>query len=240
MTTRIPDQTLAVLLNLCNQPALKSLNFIGGTALTVQIDHRASFDIDLCSHTAELSKSILPFFKKVGATLITPQRQITQAKINGWNLLSRAQDWQLNGVKIQVFSDINAPSITTIPYGVFNMADVPSIFKMKSQLLLQRQKIRDLYDLYVLCKYHGFAVESILDHATAIDEPTGEPLVRSMLVGAYPFDCDEGLQNTIDNISTMPEIVSFFEDELMKFDVKKLTDMTLNEITTPYNTTLNP
>lgn len=122
--SRIPDATQQVLNRLKDQPALHGAIFIGGTALAVHIDHRTSFDIDLCYAQPNLPPQLLSVFKALGAKLTTSQAQIVQARINGWNLLTRMQEWSLDGVKLQIFADPDMPKVTTAPYGRMHIAEI--------------------------------------------------------------------------------------------------------------------
>lgn len=67
-----------------------------------------------------------------GATLVTPQSMISAAKINGIDLLAHLQDYVLNGVKVQFFTDPDGQRYVDGMQGVkgwcFGLMDMPHLF----------------------------------------------------------------------------------------------------------------
>ena len=91
---------------LAQQEALAGFCLVGNTALALQAGHRRSLDIDLGCFTDTLDKNgLFRVMRKLGAELITPQSAISAARINGFDLLTRVQDYVLDGVKVQYFAD---------------------------------------------------------------------------------------------------------------------------------------
>ncbi len=101
----LPPATAAVLAKLAQEPVLSGFCLVGGTALAPQAGHRRSLDLDLVRFSPTLDKQALfRAMRAQGAELITPQSAISAARINGLDLLARAQDYVLEGVKVQCFT----------------------------------------------------------------------------------------------------------------------------------------
>lgn len=139
----LPPATAAVITRLANEPALAGFCLVGGTALALQAGHRRSLDVNLISFTPTLDKNgLFHAMRALGATLVTPQSAISTARINGIDLLARVQDYVLDGVKVQCFTDpggqCHVTGIQAVAGWQFGLMDMPTLFAMKSALLLKR------------------------------------------------------------------------------------------------------
>ncbi len=54
----------------------------------------------------------------------------------------------------------------TLTFGTLRIASINAIFKLKSLLLLNRNKIRDLYDIVYMLKHCGYSGKDIIDTIT--------------------------------------------------------------------------
>ena len=183
----------------------------------VQAGHRRSLDIDLVRFADTIDKNSLSRAMRArGATLITPQSAISAARINGLDLLTRTQDYTLDGVKVQCFTDPAgqryAQGIQAVPGWQFGLMNLPTLFAMKSALLLKRARSRDFFDLMWFCQ-HGNTLADIVAAAQAADEAPDVPtIVEHRLLGLLPLDAgDEGL-DPVGVAVTVADIYRFFED----------------------------
>ena len=94
----------------CEYKTLANHIVAGGTALALQIGHRISLDFDFAQFGGTLPNvaidKLISRLKREGhqAQMITSPAQISQFKINhGLNLLERARDYVIDGVKVTFF-----------------------------------------------------------------------------------------------------------------------------------------
>lgn len=215
----VPPATRAVIAKLAREDIFSGFCLIGGTALALQAGHRRSLDVDLVSFTAALDKNgLFRVMRKLGAELITPQSAISTARINGFDLLARVQDYVLDSVKVQCFADPTGgryvSGIQPVDGWCFSLMDAATLFDMKSALLLKRTKSRDIFDLMWFCQ-HGKTLEDIVVSAQAADDAPDTPtLVEHKLLGLIPLDMDdEGLDPVEVNVSVV-DIYRFFEKQV--------------------------
>lgn len=223
---KILPATRKVITKLAQQDALAGFCLVGGTALALQAGHRRSLDIDLGCFTDTLDKNgLFRAMRKLGAELITPQSAISAARINGFDLLTRVQDYVLDGVRVQYFADPSghryASGRQTVKGWAFGLMDTATLFAMKSALLLNRAKSRDYFDLMWFCQ-HGKTLQDIIHAAQAADDaPDTATVVEHKLLGIYPLDADdEGLDPVGVNVS-VADIHAFFESQIQAREVRQ-------------------
>ncbi|GAB0154485.1 nucleotidyl transferase AbiEii/AbiGii toxin family protein [Marinobacterium sp. BA1] len=109
----LPSKTKAVFELLRNREELSEFVLIGGTALSLQLNHRQSEDLDFWLPSKSLNRyginKLIAHLKSTGhqTVLVTPASMISKARINGFDLLDSAQDWSIDGVKVTFFSRID-------------------------------------------------------------------------------------------------------------------------------------
>lgn len=145
---------------------------IGGTALAYHLDHRESFDLDICFPFAEKLPPLdfLDQFEEV-MPIAFDQGIIDSAINEGGDIEEVMQRFIVDGVKVDFVinpsSNIYESEILEKDdaerFGSLRIASVETIFKLKSLLLLDRNKIRDLYDIVYLLREEGFSGRDILD-----------------------------------------------------------------------------
>ena len=224
---RIPQATAAVIQKLAGEPALEGFCLVGGTALALQAGHRRSLDVDLVTFSKTLDKNRL--FKAMrarGATLVTPQSMISTAKINGIDLLAYVQDYVLDGVKVQCFADPFGQrwvsGIQPVDGWCFGVADLPTLFAMKSALLLKRSRSRDYFDLMWFCQQGKTLADIVAAAQEAEDGPEVPTVVEHKLLGLIPLDAeDEGLDPVGVDI-TPADIFRFFENLVQAEEVAQV------------------
>jgi len=140
---------------------------IGGTALAYHLSHRESFDLDICFPFSDKLPELdfLESFNEV-IPLEFEQGIIDTAINEGGDITEVMKRYIIDGVKVdfvinpssniyesEILKDDNKHTLEHL-----RIASVESIFKLKSLLLLDRNKIRDLYDIVYLmreCEYTG-------------------------------------------------------------------------------------
>jgi len=145
---------------------------IGGTALAYHLSHRESFDLDICFPFSEKLPELdfLENFKEV--ILLEFEQGIIDTAINdGGDINEVMKRYIIDGVKVdfvinpssniyesEILKDDNNHTLEHL-----RIASVESIFKLKSLLLLDRNKIRDLYDMVYLMKECGYTGKDFID-----------------------------------------------------------------------------
>lgn len=108
----------------------------GGTALTLQLDHRESVDLDFFTHQNEFETEF------ISNSLIPYKWQVT--RVDKGTLYG-----ELDGTKISFIAyPYFAPKYSYIKYGYINILDLRDIAVMKIIAISQRGRKRDFFDLY--------------------------------------------------------------------------------------------
>ncbi len=219
----LPEATRRVFDQLAANMALRDFTLIGGAALALQIAHRRSEDLDFwifgeCMDKGVIS-SIAHMTRQAGfkVDLATPHRQIVAERINGRDLLAHAQDYVIGGVKVTLFSraDMIYQHFDSFPRVAdtgtsFRIMGEEGLFAMKSHLIHQRVRSRDLYDLKTFLM-RGRNLADILQVGADADPACSPEYAKSVLTGEVPLDKeDEGFES-IGIAEPVEDIYAFFK-----------------------------
>jgi predicted nucleotidyltransferase component of viral defense system len=189
----------------------KDYTLVGGTALSLQIKHRLSEDLNLIYDGETLNLSTI----KRNISKLFPNYRIIKQDEN------YQIDFIIDGVKVTFFSTgaIQIPfkvkSYTT-KFNNINIAVLKIIGVLKLSAIAERNVIRDYYDLYFLIKYHFSLIEII--NTTKELLPNLSPVTYTSTI----IYTDDLLENDISEHLIPKEIVSkkeisdFFVQELRK------------------------
>ena len=189
---------------------------IGGTALAYHLRHRESFDLDICFPFCDTLPQLdfLDSFEEV--LPLEHDRAIIDTAINeGGDITDVMQRYIINGVKVDFVvnpsSNIYESEILqndkSTSLGTLRIASVESIFKLKSLLLLDRNKIRDLYDVVYMLKNCSFSGKDLIE-TIIYYRITYQPRQIIDLIKAKkedPFDI-EGMMNPVMQIDTYSDL----------------------------------
>ena len=226
----MPPDTRRVFEVLAQERLMQGFVLIGGTALSIQLGHRLSEDLDFWLPEHAMSKvrvdEILFNLGKLGIhhQFATPAWQLSQARINGIDLLSQSRDHIVDGVKVTFFArdDVpyryfaNLPKITG--HATFAIATDNMIFQMKSWLITQRVKSRDLYDLMVMMQ-RGNGLQDILAAGANADPAFQREYAKEVLVGNVPLDKGDERFESISLKVTTEEIYRYFLAAVNEYEV---------------------
>jgi len=201
---------------------------IGGTALAYHLAHRESFDLDICFPFSDKLPELdfLENFEEL-IPLKFEQNIIDTAINDGGNINEVMKRYIINGIKVDFVinpsSNIYESEILQNDHKHIlkhlRIASVDSIFKLKSLLLLDRNKIRDLYDIVYLIKNCGYSGKDFIDTIMHY-RITYLPKHILQLIEAKkedPFDI-EGIVNPAMDITTYEELKSYLLKELKKYN----------------------
>ncbi len=147
--SHIPDNTQKALDLLSKQDWIEKDDWYlaGGTALTLQFDHRISVDLDFFTKRRDFDATHI-------STVLFPHKWITTS-IDKGTLYG-----ELGGTKISFISyPYFVPKESFITYGNIHVLDAKDIAVMKIIAISQRGKKRDFFDLYFYITQH----ESLTD-----------------------------------------------------------------------------
>lgn len=233
----LPEQTLFVFEELFQNEVMAATQgtLLGETALSLQINHRLSEDLGFTYFTdklpfREISRLINDLKVKGFAVVNTlDQSKISQARINGYDLEDFIREYTINGVKVSFFVMNkgsssrreyfkNAPILNT--NGAFTILNVNSLFESKSVVLMDRVKSRDIYDLMVLIKNHGYQVRDIIDAIQTIDEKEDQQARAALdiLTGLIPLDRDDPGFEPIGIEVDMSSVYEFFIEKVNDYE----------------------
>ena len=234
----LPAGTAKVFAHLYAEPLLSGFTLIGGTALSLQIGHRQSEDLDFYRAAEQLPSrtinTVLANARRAGFDVrdILSPSQLSQTRINyAVDLHDWVQDWAVGGVKV-TFSVFNGygpqmRAITAYPSMAdesteaaqrFSILGIEGLFAAKSCLLTRRARSRDLFDLYTLMHEHGYSVRQLFDVIRRIDPSANADHHRDVLRGLIPLDAaDEGFAG-IGVTITLDALYAFFEERISAYE----------------------
>jgi hypothetical protein len=150
-------------------------------------------------NVTELDTLIAQLSKSHQVLLMTPSSKITQAKINGTDLLEFTRDYLIDGTKVTFFArsdvaydyfsgleKINFDELT------FSLMSSMAIFEMKAWLIQKRVKSRDLFDLMWVLQRNHLDINKLFKAAHQADPAIyAVGLVKDVLTGLIPVDLDD-------------------------------------------------
>lgn len=138
---------------------LKDYILIGGTALSIQIHHRLSEDLDFCKwqddpgiQNKEISWPEIERSLKLSGTVKTDILDLYQV------------NFSLNNIKISFYSNALASSReiqTSFAFDKIRLADIKSLGAMKLEVMSRRNLFRDYYDIYSILR-EGIMLEDLV------------------------------------------------------------------------------
>lgn len=219
---------------------LAGFTLVGGTALALQIGHRISEDLDFNIFGQKLPikaiDGILNDLAQAGATiesLITAQQK-SQFKINTSEHLDHyIQDYLVDGAKVTFHSrnewDRPKPQIdflkSTAKVAVsekgFQVMGLDGLFVMKTLVVYDRVKSRDIFDLMVLTRDYGYTLEDIFAAINAYQpiRHKDPEQFKNVVTGLIPLDeNDEGFSSIQLNVK-LGDVYKYFKKLVNDYEV---------------------
>lgn len=139
-----------IICKVAEMETIKPYVLCDGTALTIQLGHRLSEDLDFMMWRK--SKKEKP---EVKWPAIKSELENKIGEIQNFDIYDFGQvEFVVSNVKFSFFvSDNYSPVAKTVPYlGNIRLADINSILAMKLEVMFRRSKMRDYYDIYAILK----------------------------------------------------------------------------------------
>jgi len=156
----LSPQTEAVFEQISKLECIKDYTLIGGTALSLQLGHRLSEDLDFCRWHKHKREKLWVNWRQI-------QEELSKIGTVKRNLLAETQcDFLVDGVKITFLDDNKfkePPMFKKIPFlNNLKLADIGSIGTMKLEVMSRRSTYRDFYDLYCILKTEKVVFDNII------------------------------------------------------------------------------
>lgn len=244
----LPEKTRSLFDRLTEDPLMRGMTLVGGSALALQIGHRLSEDLDFAVFGSKIPATridaLMAGLEKEGraVSLLTPQSSIERFKINtGKRLLDYARDYVVDSAKMTFFARGAGEGVTQeqldwlaaaprAHYGKgFDVLGVEGVFAMKALLLADRARSRDLFDLMALIQNHGYSLDQALGMVKKLAPIERRDIERhkAVMTGAIPLDPeDEGFER-IGVKLPIEDIYSFFEEQVAGFE-RRLAHTTMD------------
>jgi hypothetical protein len=245
----MPQATQRTFARLKDDPRLARFTLVGGTALALQIGHRVSEDLDFNLFGRKLPikaiDGLLDELAAGGATiesLSTPEQKLGFKINTSENLDHSIQDYLIDGAKVTFHSrnEGNRPKAqidflksapkVAVSKGGFEVLGIDGLFVMKSIVLYDRVKSRDIYDLMVLTRDHGYTVDDVLmaiDAYQPIRHKDPERF-KSVVTGVMALDKDdEGFSSIHLNVK-MDDVYKYFQKLINDYEVGAVQKLRLH------------
>lgn len=212
-----------------------AFTLIGGTALSLQIGHRVSNDLDFAVFLERLPTQkvdkLIATLKEQGhsVSLITDPSKISIFKINtGESLLNFARDYTVDDVKITFFAHgrneqqrsfyRKTPTVVSNEVS-FPILGIEGLNTAKTLVLADRVRSRDLFDLMILIRDHGFSIATALAIAEKLGTNNDPEYYKAVMTGKIPLDEeDEGLA-TVSVTTPIDDIYDFFKKAVEQYEI---------------------
>lgn len=236
----LPDATRRLFDHLAANALLRNFTLIGGTALALQIGHRRSEDLDFWLPAERMDKGIVSAIVRMAqeagfeAQLVTPHHQIVAEKINGRDMLSRSQDYVIGGVKVTFFARTDVAyrhfdALTRIADSgcSFRVMGEEGLFSMKSYVIHQRVRSRDLFDLKTFM-LHDKSIDDILQAGITADPACSPEYAKSVLIGDVPLDKEDEGFDSVGVTESIQDIYTFFKTAVNDYE-QAIAEKTLRD-----------
>ena len=237
----MPEATQKNFARLKDDPRLAGFTLVGGTALALQIGHRISEDLDFNIFGQKLPiraiDALLDELAAGGATiesLITSEQKLGFKINTSENLDHYIQDYLIDGAKVTFHSRnesdrpkaqidfLKSATRVGVSKGGFDVLGIDGLLVMKSIVVYDRVKSRDIYDLMVLTRDHGYTLDDIFAAIEAYQPiRNNDPEhFKSVVTGLIPLDKnDEGFSSIHLNVK-MDEIYKYFKKLINDYEIR--------------------
>ena len=112
----------------------------------------------------------------------------------------------------------------------FGVLGVDGLKVAKTLVLGDRVRSRDIYDLMVLVRDHGYCISEILHNAQTLGINNDPEYYKAVMTGKIPLDKeDEGLEAVGVKV-VMPEIYAFFRKAVSECEIEISTQFFRSQI----------
>lgn len=242
----MPAATQKNFARLKDDPKLAGFTLVGGTALALQIGHRQSEDLDFNLFGQKLPiraiDGLLNALVAEGCaieSLITSEQKLGFKINTSENLDHYIQDYLIDGGKVTFHSrnenerpkaqiDFlkSTPKVVVSKNG-FNVLGTDGLFVMKSIVVYDRVKSRDLYDLMILTRDHGYSIDDILAAIKAYQPIRNQDPehFKRVVTGVMPLDPNDEGFSSIQLHVKMEAVYAHFKQLINDHEIRVVQQM---------------
>lgn len=230
----LPGAVLRVFDAVATLDAAEGLTLVGGTALALQIGHRVSLDLDFASDSERLPAQRLDkIIEGLKAAGVATNRVTDPAKDGAFRIQrgepigNFSRDYVCDGVKLQFFAHghnkaqrdyYQAQERIVAPGMSFGILCLDGLKTAKTLVLADRVRSRDLYDVMILLRDHGYSVEEALKRAAALGANNDPEHYKAVMRGDIPLDSmDEGLAPVGVQVN-LAQIYAFLAEQVSRYE----------------------
>lgn len=206
----------------------------GGTALSLQIGHRMSNDLDFaCTYDRLPAFAIDQFVellkKNHAVQLITPTSQISAFKIQtGRNLLDYARDYSIDRVKVTFFVIGKTEQQKTFYQKVekiknqwpFPVLGLGGLKLAKTLVLAERVRSRDLIDVMYLMRDHDYSLPEYHHLVDTFGTNNDFEYYKAVMTGEIPLDADDEAYTLLKESVELADMYAFFREKITAYEVE--------------------
>lgn len=202
----LQDNTKEVLLKLSDLELVKDYVFVGGSALSLYLNHRKSEDIDLFTWNENINRELI----------INTIKEVFGENFKIENISQKQIDLNVNHVKVTFFAN-KWKELQNADETINNLKIAPLhlLTAMKINVLFLRAKFRDYYDLYVINK-EKYGINKMYEIAAEYIPQINEKLFQMALI--YTDDiADDNIKHLEPKYNIdLKKIQLHFEKEIKK------------------------
>jgi hypothetical protein len=235
----LPEETSKVWDFLKFQRAMESFVLVGGSALSLRIDHRFSEDLDVAFiglrlPTARLS-ALSRSFGERGFSIVPTDDPAAAFEFEaaGADLRDYQQDFLVNGkVKLSFFTADACLTqlLKSEDSNTVRIASLDELFASKALVCASRSTTRDWFDMRTLIQDHNFTVADIHNVFERVRNPMGFSIAMQRLCSGKPQAGDPGLAPLVELPPSADEFASFFQTKRNEFETQRASDVGLGRI----------
>jgi predicted nucleotidyltransferase component of viral defense system len=217
MDKALIDKTKKIIVSISEMEAIKPYYLVGGTALSIQLNHRLSEDLDFMRWQKNKYEKMSVDIKAIVSELTEKKLIINSTDILANNHVEFFID---NGVKLSFYApEKREPIIETVPYlNNIKLANEATIASLKMETLMRRCNFRDYYDLYFILKNKSSQeIISIIDNALRYSSHSLKSKnLLGMLVNYDLFTSDSEFKNLEPISDISPKEIAEFMNKTVK------------------------
>jgi hypothetical protein len=195
---------------------ISNWTLVGGTALSIYLQHRLSEDLDFFIEKSTLDQERAHI-----------EKMITDLEKQGYDCVmtynnSENLDYEIEGVKVTFFSSgLKDLKSNCSSYKNIEVASIETIIAMKMQAIISyRTKTRDFYDIYSISKQQDISIFTMLDmYNSHTTKKAKEELLYTRFV-TNPLDGDDegldGMDIKKKSMSSFSKLREWIIDEVKK------------------------
>lgn len=188
----LAPQTKEIFEKVSKLASIKPYTLVGGTALSLQIGHRLSEDLDFMSWRTSKTEKMEVGWVDIMKDLTTIG-QIQKREVWGFDHV----EFEVSGVKFSFYAcDKYSPVIKPVEFlNNIRLADINSIAAMKMEVMLRRSNFRDYYDIYAIMKAGGNLMEAMSVALKYSNHQLSKKNLLAMLSSGDRFKIDSSFKN---------------------------------------------